>query len=241
MLIARGISKIFRQGFNKVPAVKDADLEIKAGECVLINGPSGAGKSTLLHMLGGLAKPSKGVVVFKDKDIYSLSDGRRSKLRNISFGFIFQFYHLLPELNVLENVLLPAKIKGSMRKRNIKKRAAMILEKVQMGHRIKHRPSQLSGGEIQRTAIARALINSPDVLFCDEPTGNLDSHMAEEIYDLIKSMSRENDMAVLIVSHQKVRDGFYDKEYFMRDGILEEMSNAHLSEISDVVAMKGEV
>jgi len=220
MITAKGLNKTYKQGTRPVHAVKYVDLEVGEGERVYIHGPSGAGKSTLMHLLGALRRPSSGKVLFKDKSIYSLSDRRRSALRNRNFGFIFQFYHLLPELNVLENVMLPGRIMRAFSAGKIKKRASDLLDRVRMGHRLPHRPSQISGGEAQRVAIARALINSPDVLFCDEPAGNLDSEMSREIYDLILNISEEEGMSVIVVSHQGIVEGFYNSEYVMKDGEL---------------------
>jgi len=222
MITALNIDKTFGQGAKAVHAVKGVDLEVREGERVYIHGPSGAGKSTLLHVLGALSRPSKGAVIFKDRRIYDLTDRERSRIRNRDFGFIFQFYHLLPELNVLENVMLPARIMGARSGRKIRLAALDILERVKMGHRLKHKPSQISGGEAQRVAVARALVNSPDILFCDEPTGNLDSEMSEDIYDLIRMVSEENGMSVVVVSHQSMVKGFFHSEYLMKDGALNE-------------------
>jgi lipoprotein-releasing system ATP-binding protein len=220
MIDTRGLSKVYIQGGKELHAVEDVNLFIGEGERVYIHGPSGAGKSTLLHMLGSLDIPSSGTVKFRDKDVYRMSDRKRSRLRNTSFGFIFQFYHLLPELSALENVMLPALMKGRTSKRKIRARALGLLEKVGMTPRIKHKPSRLSGGEAQRTAVARALVNMPDVLLCDEPTGNLDSSMSEEIYSLIRQVSEDSGMSVIVVSHQDVDKDFFHSEYIMRDGRL---------------------
>ncbi|MFH1798095.1 MAG: ABC transporter ATP-binding protein [Candidatus Omnitrophota bacterium] len=220
MIISENINKIFKQGKKNVTAVESASLKIEKGRRVYIHGPSGAGKSTFLHILGGLSSPTSGKVLCQGKDLYKLSDKKRSLLRNRYFGFIFQFYHLLPELNVLENVILPAMIRSSRMDKSVRERADNLLSRVGMSHRLKHKPSQLSGGEIQRTAIARALINSPEILFCDEPTGNLDSKMSEEIYSLIYSVSIDQKMSVVVVSHQKLKKDFFHEEYVMEDGIL---------------------
>jgi lipoprotein-releasing system ATP-binding protein len=220
MITAENINKKFKQGTKIIDAVRGANLHVDQGERVYIHGPSGAGKSTLLHLLGGLSFPTEGKVMFRGRDIYSQSDRERSRIRNRNFGFIFQFYYLLPELNVLENVMLPAMIRSGEKSRDIRTRAAGILETVGMGDRLKHRPAQLSGGEAQRTAIARALVNSPDLLFCDEPTGNLDSEMSKEIYDLIRDISEKRGMSVIVVSHQDVDRNFFHAEYMMKDGIV---------------------
>jgi len=225
MLKAQNISKSYKQGTKLIHAVGSADIEIKRGERIYIYGPSGAGKSTFLHVLGGLSSPSSGKVTFNgEKNIYKISDKKRSRLRNRHFGFIFQFYYLLPELTVLENVMLPAVISAHLPKKEIKKHAIDLLRTVRMDERAVHKPAQLSGGEIQRTAIARALINSPDILFCDEPTGNLDSEMREEIYSLIKDVSEQNGMSVIVVSHNALRRDFFHNEYLMTDGKIEKVS-----------------
>jgi len=220
ILEAKDLKKTFGRGNNAVQAVKEAGLTVKKGERVYISGPSGAGKSTLLDMMGGLSRPTGGDVVFEGKNIYRASDRSRSFIRNRSFGFIFQFYHLLPELNVMENVMLPARIGRRETIKRIREKAAGLLDKMQMGHRLRHKSSQLSGGEAQRAAIARALINSPELLFCDEPTGNLNSEMSEEIYELLYKVSNAEKMAVIVVSHQGISGKFFDSKYTMKDGIL---------------------
>ncbi|NQT32383.1 MAG: ABC transporter ATP-binding protein [Candidatus Omnitrophica bacterium] len=227
MLKATNLDKTFRQGTEDIHAVKDVNFRLERGERVYIHGPSGAGKSSFMHVLGGLSSPTKGKIEFEGKDLYRLGDRQRSKVRNKFFGFIFQFYHLLSELNILENVMLPAMIRGGEKAGKIRKRAEGLLETVGMSERLRHRPNQLSGGEAQRTAIARALINSPYALFCDEPTGNLDSEMSEEIYKLLHRISEDNKMSIVLVSHQDVDGGFFDSEYVMRDGVLERTLERH--------------
>lgn len=217
MIEAVNISKRFSRD---VEAVKGANLTISEGMRVYIHGPSGAGKSTLMHILGALSLPTSGQVKFHGQDLYAFSDKKRSMIRNKSFGFIFQFYHLLPELNVLENVTLPARIKGGEKSKSLKTRAMSLLETVGIEKRAKHRPNQLSGGEAQRTAVARALINSPEVLFCDEPTGNLDSERSREIYTLLYEVSKKNKMSVVVVSHDEVDKKFFHTDYMMIDGAL---------------------
>ncbi len=224
MITVQGVNKTFLRGSRQVNAVSDAVLSLEQGERVFIHGPSGAGKSTLLQIMGGLNKPSSGSVVYDGTDIYRISDRKRSYLRSSKIGFVFQFYHLLGELTVLENVMMPGRIKGGIRKKKLKERALYLLDTVGMTGRIKHKPSQLSGGEVQRTAIARGLINSPEVLFCDEPTGNLDSAMSEQIYKLILEVSEQEKMGVVVVSHQGIIEGFFQSKYFMKDGNIEKMS-----------------
>jgi lipoprotein-releasing system ATP-binding protein len=238
MIVAESLNKIFSQGEKEVHAVRDVGLAIEKGERVYIHGPSGAGKSTLLHVLAGLDRPTSGSVSFCENNIYGLSDRKRSALRNRNFGFVFQFYHLLPELDVLENVMLPAMINGKESRRQIKDRAMALLERVGMTGRSEHRPSRLSGGEAQRTAIARALMNSTDVLFCDEPAGNLDSEMSRSIYAMIRDISEEKDMSVIVVSHQDITENFAHTEYAMKDGVLEKVSERQGVKVS-TAEMKG--
>jgi ABC-type lipoprotein export system ATPase subunit len=229
MLTAEKLNKTFRQGKAEIRAVRDAALSIEKGERVYVHGPSGAGKSTLLHMLGGLDRPSSGAVKFRGSDIYRLSGSKRSRLRNVSFGFVFQLYYLLPELSILENVMLPAMMRGFASSNGARKNAMGLLDAVGLSGRASHRPSELSGGEAQRAAIARALINSPDVLFCDEPAGNLDSEMSAVIYSLIRSFSEEKGMSVVVISHQEVTKDFYHSEYMMKDGVLARLDTARMT------------
>ncbi len=199
MLQAAGIHKIYRDGKKDLHVLKGIDIEIARGETVAVQGPSGAGKSTLLHILGGLDKPNSGKVFLEQSDFYSLRDSKRAGLRNRKIGFVFQFYHLLPEFTAIENAMMPGLISGN----KPKARAEVLLREIGLGDRLPHRPSQLSGGEQQRVAIARALINEPDILLCDEPTGNLDSKMGEEILDILFGLSRKNQTTIIIVTHDK--------------------------------------
>lgn len=223
MLEVSNLHKIYNHGAEKLHVLKGIELEIKKGEFVAILGPSGAGKSTLIHLLGGLDYPTQGEVIFDGKDIYSFSDSQLAELRNRRIGFIFQFYHLLSEFNVLENILIPALIKGQ-RKRNITEEAKGLLDNVKLKERIRFFPAQLSGGEQQRLAIARALINQPDLLFCDEPTGNLDSTTGKEIIGLIKQLNRERQMTVVLVTHNQEIAGVAEKLFYLKDGLLQQYS-----------------
>ncbi len=220
MLKCENVDKVFKEGGGFVRAVSGASLTVAEGERIYIHGPSGAGKSTLLHILGGLSRPTAGKVIVEERDLYRMGDRRRSMLRNRKFGFIFQFYHLLPELTVIENVMMPGMIGSRETRSRIRRKAEALLEAVGMTSRLRHVPGKLSGGEVQRCAIARALINEPEVLFCDEPTGNLDSGMSEEIYGVIRKLSQLRKMSVVLVSHQEVARDFFDTEYFMKDGHL---------------------
>ena len=198
-------------------------MSIAQGEIAAILGPSGAGKSTLLHILGGLDSPENGKVFFEGQDISSFSDRESSDFRNKAVGFVFQFYHLLPEFNVLENVMMPALIsrRSPVTGRQSEGKAWELLKEVGLSHRIRHLPSQLSGGEQQRAAIARALINEPKILLCDEPTGNLDSENSKQIIQTLKRLNRDKKMTIVMVTHNLDLADFASKVYHIRDGKLE--------------------
>ena len=219
MLEAKNIHKIYHNGGKELRVLKGIDLSIEKGKFVAIVGPSGAGKSTLLHILGGLDNPTEGEVAFQGENLHGLSDANLSRMRNKKIGFVFQFYHLLSEFTVLENVVMPGLISGC-KKKELKDRSLELLEKVGLADRITHFPSELSGGERQRVAIARSLINQPDLLLCDEPTGNLDSKTGEEIIGLIKKINYENQMTVVLVTHNIDLTKVTDKVYHLRDGLL---------------------
>lgn len=215
ILRAHNVSKTYCTGPTKcVRAVDKVSLEIKRTESICVVGPSGAGKSTLLQLLGGLDFPTTGHVMLDGIDIYKLSDKERAKIRNRRVGFVFQFYHLLPEFSALENVMLPAMIGG----REAKEKARGILKSVGLGDRASHRPGELSGGESQRVAIARALINDPEVLLCDEPTGNLDSKTSESIYQLLFDIKSKSRAALVIVTHDESLSKRTDSTIRLKDG-----------------------
>ena len=200
MIQARGLRKVYKNGAKELEVLKGIDLKVGKGEVLAVLGPSGAGKSTLLHLLGGLDSPTQGEVLIGGIDIYSLGDRERARLRNRKIGFVFQFYHLLPEFDALENVMLPLLIKGENGK-GWRERAAGLLRSVGLEGRMNHRPGELSGGEQQRVAIARALINDPELLLCDEPTGNLDSETGKNIIDLLWELNKSRKMTLMIVTH----------------------------------------
>lgn len=221
MLEARDIHKVYKSGNKELAVLKGVDVRIEQGRFAAIVGPSGAGKSTLLHILGGLDAPTQGGVSFEGEDLYGLSDAALSRIRNSRIGFVFQFYHLLSEFTVLENVLMPAWIsRGYSNSRQLKEEAAALLEKAGLSQRVTHFPAQLSGGEQQRVAILRALVNHPRLLLCDEPTGNLDSQRGGEIMALIKNINRENQMTVVLVTHNLELAKEADTVYHLRDGQL---------------------
>jgi lipoprotein-releasing system ATP-binding protein len=222
LLTARDLHKIYRSGHKEVRAVDGLNIEIKKGDSVAITGSSGAGKSTLMHMLGGLDRPTSGKVLLDGSDIYRLSDKDRASVRNKRVGFVFQFYHLLPEFTALENVMLPAIMNRAARgtKTAVRKMAAGVLKSVGLEHRMDHLPSRLSGGESQRVAIARALVNNPAILLCDEPTGNLDSKNSESIYELLFDIRSKSGTTLIIVTHDDKLASRAGTVIRLRDGKL---------------------
>ena len=205
ILQANGVHKSYRLGRTELKVLKGVSLSMARGEFLAVMGSSGSGKSTLLHLLGALDLPDRGTVTFDGQDVFAMSGSRRDRLRNVTFGFVFQFYHLLPELNVLENVLMPAMVGTSLggwliRRRQRRGQAAKILDQMGLGARLRHRPNELSGGERQRVAIARALVNTPQVLLADEPTGNLDLATGREILSVLEAINRQGQ-TVIMVTH----------------------------------------
>ena len=209
----------YDQGGLDVDVLKGVDLSIGVGERVAIMGASGSGKSTLLHLLGGLEKPSGGKVVLDGVNLNEVGAGQLAKLRNKSLGFIYQSHHLLGEFTVLENVAMPLLIGGhSVKEASI--RATELLRRVGLGHRIEHKPGELSGGERQRAAVARALINKPCVVLADEPTGNLDSKTADQVYQLMLELNQELNVSFLVVTHDHELAARMGKVLHMEDGLI---------------------
>ncbi len=201
---AEGLSKVYWDGQRKLEILHGVSLKIEEGQGVTILGPSGTGKTTLLNLLSGLDRPTEGRVRFNGVWLESLDEAQKARLRNQSMGFVFQFYHLLPELTALENVMIPAMVGTSLKsKAEISSRAEGLLQKMGLSNRATHFPDQLSGGEQQRVAIARALMNDPKILFCDEPTGNLDAGMGSEIISLLKNLFTQEKKTVVIVTHDE--------------------------------------
>ena len=200
LLSARGLKKTYVMGKRLLEVLRGVDVEIARGDFVTLRGASGTGKSTLLHLIGGLDTPNAGEIIFAGKNISQFSDGELTRFRNRRVGFVFQAYHLLPELTALENVCLPARI-ARISTGTAAKRAGELLARVGLRDRLDHKPSELSGGEQQRVAIARALINEPELLLADEPTGNLDSHTGGEIMELLQSLRTEKQMTLVIATH----------------------------------------
>ncbi len=213
------LHKSYKDGKINLQVLRGINLEVRQGEILCIIGPSGAGKSTLLHLIGGLDKPSKGKVFFDQHDLYALSDDQRAAIRNKRMGFVFQFYHLLSEFSALENVMLPAAIRG-VSFSSAQKTAEELLKLVGLKARMIHKPSQLSGGEQQRVAIARTLINDPDMILCDEPTGNLDSERSQGIAQLLQQLSKQQGKTVVIVTHEEKFTKIADRIIHIKDGAL---------------------
>ncbi|MGD0541936.1 MAG: ABC transporter ATP-binding protein, partial [Tepidisphaeraceae bacterium] len=214
-------------GDSEIQVLSKVDLTVAAGEFIAIEGRSGSGKSTLLHLLGALDECNAGVITYDGRDIAKLSSSRRALLRNTQFGFVFQFYHLLPELNVLENTLLSAMIENSLlayraKKTELRNRARDLLTQMGLEHRLRHRPRQLSGGERQRVAIARALMNQPRVLFADEPTGNLDADTGRQIMAVLERLHQHAGQSIVMVTHDRSLACKADRVLVLEGGILRE-------------------
>ena len=222
MLEAIDIHKVYYQASNRLHVLKGIHFNIKPGDVLSIVGPSGAGKSTLLHILGALDHPTEGKVVLEGQDVYSTNDRERSALRNKNIGFVFQFYHLLPEFTALENVLLPGMVKGNLQSAaSLEMKGLDLLDRVGLSARAQHKPYQLSGGEQQRVAIARSLINDPKIIFCDEPTGNLDSESGREIVELLMNLNIKNKQTLVIVTHDEQIAKLSHRTVYMRDGKIQ--------------------
>jgi putative ABC transport system ATP-binding protein len=216
---ARQVTKVYRMEGVEVRALDGVDLTVHRGESLAIMGPSGSGKSTLLGLLGGLDRPSGGSLAFEGRDVATLSDDELARVRNQVVGFVFQNFQLLPRTTALANVGLPLVYRGLGRSER-RRRATQVLEAVGLGHRLQHRPSQLSGGEQQRVAIARALAAEPAMLLADEPTGNLDSRSGEEVLELLTRLHAERGVAVVVVTHDPGVAARFGQTVVVRDGRL---------------------
>ena len=215
MLTAKGIQKYY----GNLWVLKGVEVNIQKGEIVSIVGPSGSGKSTLLHILGTLDEPGKGEIFLQDRRINQLKGRQLAAFRNRHIGFVFQFHHLLPEFSALENVCIPGWIAGR-RKKEVEEQAITLLNTLGVGHRIENKPGALSGGEQQRVAVARALINNPDIVFADEPTGNLDSANAKELHQLFFDLRDQFKQTFLIVTHNEDLARMSDRVLHMMDGLI---------------------
>ncbi len=230
-IAAFGLCRSYRKGKIEVPVLRGVDFEVGRGEMVAVIGASGSGKSTLLHILGLLDAPDAGGVVLDGKRIDACPERERDALRNKTFGFIFQFYHLLPELSALENVMMPHLIRHGLfsymrRRKAIRRDAAAMLERVGLGHRMAHKPAELSGGEMQRAAIARALVGTPEVLLADEPTGNLDAATGQGVLDLLRDLNRERGLTMMLVTHDQQIANQADRVVRLAEGRIEEWAPA---------------
>lgn len=221
ILEAKNLFKTYTLPHKRVEVLKGATVQVNAGERIAVVGRSGAGKSTLLHVLGGLDKPDAGDVAVMGQSLYALSARKRTALRAQKIGFVFQSYHLLPEMDVTENVMLPA-MTGvrPISKAQMRKRAQELLEQVGLKDRLSHTPLELSGGEQQRVALARALMNEPMLILADEPTGNLDRLTGAQIMDMLLGLSRSNEMAVIMVTHSADTAATCDRVFELKDGVL---------------------
>lgn len=221
ILIALGVSKVFRGGGLEVPVLSAINLVVEPGETVAIIGASGSGKSTLLHLLGGLDTPTAGKVTLMGREFSDMGEVERGDWRNRHLGFVHQFHHLLAEFSALENVAMPLLIRRMERQAAMDK-AAEILAAVGLGHRVEHRPGELSGGERQRAAIARALVSDPSCLLADEPTGNLDSHTASVVFGLLIERVRQQQVSLVVVTHDEKLAKKADRIFNLDDGVLSE-------------------
>lgn len=225
VLSARGLHKNYHKDKLEVPVLRGVDLDVEVGKVTALVGRSGSGKSTLMHLLATLDRPDQGEIYFQGKRIDNASRSQRDRYRNIDVGIIFQFYHLLPELSAIENVIAPAMIGRSMwnylgQRRQLHQRAEAMLDRVGLLHRAKHRPSEMSGGEMQRVAIARALMTDPKLLLADEPTGNLDTETGVEILKLLSELNADDDLSILMITHDDEIAAAADVCLRMQDGLL---------------------
>lgn len=222
LLRAENIDKEYRLGSRRLPILREVCLTVKSRQTLAISGPSGAGKTTLLHVLSGLDRPTQGRVYHRDIEVYAMPPARRTRWRARDVGFIFQTYHLLPELSILENVMLPIVAAGGRMNEAARQRSRQMLERVGLAERLDHTPSTLSGGEQQRAAIARALINNPEIVFADEPTGNLDTATGENILRCLLDMTGHAERALIMVTHNPEIAERCDRRLHLVDGMLSE-------------------
>ncbi len=214
------VTKVYSRGHSSVQALRGVSLCIDGGEFVSIMGPSGSGKSTLMHLLGALDTPTTGQALFQGRDLHRMSDRERSLLRRTRIGFVFQFFNLLATLKAVENVALPLLLGGESAGK-ARQRSLAALERVGLSHRADHFPDEMSGGEMQRVAVARALVTEPAAVICDEPTGNLDSATSKEILSLLRDLPEKGKRAVVMVTHDPTAAAFGDRLIHIRDGLIE--------------------
>ncbi|MBW2392077.1 MAG: ABC transporter ATP-binding protein [Deltaproteobacteria bacterium] len=222
ILQVKGLYKHFGSGERRVDVLRGIDLTLEGQESIAVVGASGVGKSTLLHILGTLERPSDGEVTYEGVNVFDFQEQQLAAYRNRTIGFVFQFHHLLSEFTALENCMLPALI-GRKNKRESKERAEFILDLVGLSHRLQHRVGELSGGEQQRVAVARALVLNPKVLLADEPTGNLDTNSSRNIHELMLSLNQEKKVSLVVVTHNMELAGMMQRQLQMKDGLLNEI------------------
>jgi putative ABC transport system ATP-binding protein len=234
MMELQEVTKVYQQGRRTVHAVRGVSLRIVGGEFVAIMGPSGSGKSTLMHLMGTLDTPTTGRALFNGRDLQSLSDTERSLLRRTRIGFVFQFFNLLPTLTAVENVALPLLLAGTSTK-GARKTALTALDRVGLNSRADHFPEEMSGGEMQRTAVARALISEPEAILCDEPTGNLDSANSKEILSLLRDLPEVGKRAVVMVTHDRQAAAYSNRIVHIRDGLIDSEESVDMPLASNVL------
>lgn len=219
MIRITDLHKSFIMGSQELTVLKGIDLEIPRGQMVAIVGASGAGKSTMLHIMGMLDRPTKGTVYFDNQDLFQMSEAQQAEFRNRRIGFVFQFHHLLPEFTALENACMPALIQRRPIE-EVEQEATTLLQEVGLGQRLHHKPGELSGGEQQRVAVARALLQKPDLVLADEPTGNLDTHTGEALFGLLRDLNRTRNTTFVIVTHNDKLSAQSDRIIYMQDGMI---------------------
>lgn len=219
MLRIVDLHKTFTMGARELAVLKGIHLEIPRGQMVAVVGASGAGKSTLLHIMGMLDRPTKGTVYFDNQDLFQMSESQQAEFRNRRIGFVFQFHHLLPEFTALENACMPALIQRRPIE-EVELEATTLLQEVGLGQRLHHKPGELSGGEQQRVAVARALLQKPDLVLADEPTGNLDTHTGESLFGLLRELNRTRNTTFVIVTHNDKLSAQSDRIVYMQDGMI---------------------
>jgi len=222
IMTLKGVRKVYHMGKEKVVALDQVDLTIEEGEIICLLGPSGSGKSTLLNMMAGLEKPSKGEIYFRKYPVHKMDENKLAEFRRRFIGFVFQQYNLITTLTALENITMPLLFKGVAKKQRSQEGKA-LMARIGLADRINHKPTEMSGGQQQRVSIARAFINRPEIIFADEPTGNLDTHTAKDMMDMMTELVREEKKTLIIVTHNRELSGYADRIVHIRDGNIEKI------------------